>query len=265
MKKSFINIPSYVRNEIEEGSLFVVNHSGGKDSQAMTVLLSKIIPSEQVLVIHSELPEVDWEGIPEHIESTIPSDWEIQYTRAAKTFFDMVERRYEKDRSRPCFPSPSIRQCTSDLKRGPIDRVVRHFLKERSHLNKRVVHCVGIRAEESSSRAKALTWKSYSRESKAGREVYHWLPIHELKLDQVLEVIENAGQELHWAYKEGMSRLSCCFCIMANQQDLTIAARLKPDLFKRYVDLEERTGFTMSMSRKPLTEITKVIPIKAVA
>ena len=256
-----IDVPEYVQAEIDAGSLFVVNHSGGKDSQAMTALLSQVLPANQVLVIHAELPEVDWEGIPDHIETTAPNDWPIRYTQATKTFFQMVERRYEKDPNRPCFPSPSIRQCTSDLKRGPIDRTVRHYLKEHPELNKRVVHCVGIRAEESSSRAKATTWKEYKTESKAGRQVFHWLPIHHLTERQVYQVIRDANQEPHWAYLAGMSRLSCCFCIMANQKDLQTAARLKPGLFRRYVELEKRTGFTMSMAQKPLTEITGVIPI----
>ena len=58
--------------------------------------------------------------------------------------------------------------------------------------------------------------------------------------------------------RAGMTRLSCCFCIMAGQSDLITAARLKPDLYRRYVETEKRLGFTLSMSRKTLPEITGV-------
>ena len=45
------------------------------------------------------------------IKDTI--DHEFFVVQAGKTFFDMVEHRQ-------MFPSPKNRQCTSDLKRGPI-------------------------------------------------------------------------------------------------------------------------------------------------
>ena len=266
-----MKIPDYIKAEIEAGALFVVNHSGGKDSQAMAIKLKEILPPEQVLAVHAILPEVDWEGIPEHIEGTLPDGWELIYCQAGKTFFEMVERRYEKDNNRPCFPSPAIRQCTSDLKRGPIDKAVRHWLKAHPEHNKRVVHCVGIRAEESSARAKAPVWKRIDRESKAGREVFHWHPIAEMLIDEVFETIKNANEKPHWAYEAGMSRLSCAFCIMGSKADLATAARLKPDLYQRYVDLEKKTGFTMMMSKLTLEEVTgipagrKIIPIKEVA
>jgi DNA sulfur modification protein DndC len=60
-----------------------------------------------------------------------------------------------------------------------------------------------------------------------------------------------------------MSRLSCCFCIMANTADLTTAARLAPELYRRYVETERRLDFTLSPSRKFLTEITGIEPAPA--
>ncbi len=255
MTNRTLHIPEAVQEEISRGSLFVINDSGGKDSQCMKALLLRHIPHSQVLVVHAELPEVDWDGLREHIELNTPSTVEIRYTRAVKTFFEMVERRYEKDPSRPCFPSPQIRQCTSDLKRGPIDRAVRHWLKEHPTHSKRIVHCIGIRAEESVQRSKAVTWKQNKRESKAGRTVFEWLPIHDFSEREVRATVAEDGQELHWAYGAGMTRLSCCFCIMASKQDLRTAARLRPELAKRYVELETRTGYTMSMAREPLANI----------
>lgn len=94
--------------------------------------------------------------------------------------------------------------------------------------------------------------------SKAGRSWWEWLPILELSSDEVFDMIDRAEQVPHWAYGEGMTRLSCCFCIMASKSDLTTAARLNPDLYRRYVETEKRIGHTLSMSRKPLEEITGI-------
>ena len=39
----------------------------------MTILLSRVVPHEQRLVVHAPLGEVEWPGTIEHIENTIPS------------------------------------------------------------------------------------------------------------------------------------------------------------------------------------------------
>ena len=260
-----------IRSEIDRGALFVVNHSGGKDSQAMTALLRDVLPADRTIVVHAELPEADWEGLREHIESTVPAEWPVRYIQAIDkagkpiTFFDMVERRHQKDTTRPCWPGPKVRECTALLKRDPIAKVVRHELNARGL--KRAVQIIGIRAEESPDREKMDDWKRRDRECTKSdkRTVHEWLPIHDLTESEVRQVVADAGQELHPAYAAGMSRLSCCFCIMASKSDLRTAARLKPELAQRYIDLEERYGFTMNMARKPLREIIAEVADESIA
>ena len=108
-----------IRSLIARGALFIINHSGGKDSQAMTLKLGELVPRRQLLVIHADLPGVDWEGLVDHIDATafgLP----ILVARAGKTFLEMVEHR-------GMFPSPANRQCTSDLKRVPSPRSSAHI------------------------------------------------------------------------------------------------------------------------------------------
>lgn len=245
------HIPPAFLDLVARGALVVVNHSAGKDSQAMFLRLRRLVPAAQLLVVHAALDGVEWEGTVEHILSTIGPDIAFRLARPASTFWDMVERR-------GMFPSPANRQCTSDLKRGPIEREVRRYLAENPQFGGLVVSCMGMRAEESTSRSKLETWKPSARNSKAGRTWFDWLPIHHLSTADVFATIKAAGQSPHWAYEAGMSRLSCCFCIMASAADLTTAARLKPDLYRRYVETERRLGFTLSMSRRPLPEITGI-------
>lgn len=227
---------------IQAGALFVCNHSGGKDSQAMLIYLKKHVPFDQLLLIHAELPGVEWDGTEDKVREyagNIP----VIVTRSKKTFFEMVEHR-------GMYPSPKYRQCTSDLKRGPIEKVIRRYLKENQHFDGLIVNCMGMRAQESSARAKAKTFKFNKRNSKAGREWYDWLPIHDMLEDQVFASIKEAGEVPHWAYKAGMSRLSCCFCIMSSKADLVTAAKLNPLLYKKHVETEKRIGQSMMMPIK---------------
>jgi 3'-phosphoadenosine 5'-phosphosulfate sulfotransferase (PAPS reductase)/FAD synthetase len=234
----------------DSGALFVLSHSAGKDSQAMTLAVRQVVPDSQILVVHASLEGVEWEGVIEHIEATT-AGLPLVIAKPASTFFDMVDRR-------GMFPSPANRQCTSDLKRGPIEREVRRYLAAHPEFSGQVVMCMGMRAQESSGRAKLVAFKRNDRNSKAGREWFDWLPIHDVSEREVFAIIAAAGETPHWAYAAGMTRLSCCFCIMASEADLTTAARLNPELYGRYVAKERELGFTLSMSRRPLPEITGI-------
>jgi DNA sulfur modification protein DndC len=154
------------------------------------------------------------------------------------------------------FPDAARRQCTSDLKRGPIEKVIRAIMAKRT--NKTIVSCMGLRADESPGRAKKEVFKLDEGNSKAGRTWYNWLPIHSMTTEEVFDTIHSAGQKAFHIYYKGMTRKSCCFCIMASKHDLTTAAGLRPELYKKYVEMEKKLGFTLQMSRKTLPEITGI-------
>ncbi|EFO32589.1 phosphoadenosine phosphosulfate reductase [Roseibium sp. TrichSKD4] len=236
---------------ISQGALFVVNHSGGKDSQAMLIKLREFgVPDDQLLIIHADLGKVEWAGSQEHIKRTsfgLP----LVVAKARRTLLQMVEER-------GMWPSPQQRQCTSDLKRGPIEREIRRHLKANPHYRGLVVNCMGMRAQESHNRAKAEKFRFNARNSKAGREWYDWLPIHDLTEVQVYSTIRDAGQSPAWPYFAGMTRYSCCFCIMASEADLKTAATLNPSLYREVVRLERKVGHTLSMTRRPLEQITRI-------
>ena len=245
-----------IRALVDRGALFVSNHSGGKDSQATLIRLLETVPRGQIVVVHATLGEAEWPGALEHAEKQA-AEARVPFivARAVKTFFEMVEHRFKvrPGPNSPCWPSASNRQCTSDLKRGPIEREVRRYAKEHGH--SLIVSCMGLRAAESTGRGKLPAFRKNERGSVAGREWYEWLPIHSLTTEQVFTTIRDAGQEPHSAYASGNERLSCTFCIMGSARDIANGARQRPDLFAKYVEIEQRTGYTMHMSRKSLTEI----------
>ena len=115
--------------------------------------------------------------------------------------------------------------------------------------------CTGLRAGESENRAKQEPLKLNKKNSKAGREWWEWLPIHQLTTLEVFAAIAEAGEQVHWCYQAGMSRMSCCLCIMASQADLALGAQLRPDLLVAYAVREKAYGFTFRMDRRSLTDL----------
>ena len=96
----------------------VVNHSGGKDSTRMLGLVRNRFPDVATYAVMADT------GF-EHKAPVSAEVWarsrcaefglHLTVVRNPKrTYLEMVEQR-------GIFPSPQFRQCTSDLKRGPID------------------------------------------------------------------------------------------------------------------------------------------------
>ena len=248
-----IGLPRACRRMIREGALFAINSSGGKDSQAMTILLSRIVPHNQLIVIHAPLGDVEWPDTVSHIQATIPGDVPLVMAPIASGQ-SLLERIEQRGR----FPDKRRRFCTSDFKRGPIERELRRHLAANPRFRGLIVNSLGIRADESADRSRRTPWTANARNSKAGRQWFDWLPIFNFSEPEVFAAIHQAGQQPHWAYTAGMSRLSCSFCILASRSDLRRAAELRPQLYARYVALERRIGHTLSPTRLPLPAVTGI-------
>lgn len=267
-----------LREFVRRGALVVANHSGGKDSQAMLDLLAGEVPCEQLVAIHADLAEVEWGGTREHarehaealgvpfLTAKAKMGREVaerlgRAVGAPKTFLDMVESRRIARPDAPCFPSSKHRQCTSDLKRGPLDSAVARYAAKHGH--PLIVSAIGLRAAESSGRSKLPVWSFSSDNSKAGREWWDYLPIHHLSRLDVFRVIESTGRRPHWAYAAGNDRLSCVFCIMGSKGDLRRGAEWNPELFAEYDAMERLSGKNAHMSNRPLRELVGMTPDEA--
>lgn len=246
-----VNIPAEARHLIDRGALVAVSHSGRKDSQAMMIVLSRIVPRDRIVAVHAPLGRVEWPGTIEHIRGTLPPGVPLILAPIAsgKTLLERVEER-------GMWPSSSCRWCTSDFKRGPIERELRWYLKSHRRYGDLIISAMGMCALESPARAKRPLWQRSERLSRAGRQGFNWLPIHNLTAEQVFRIIREAGQEPHWAYAAGMSRLSCSFCILSSGADLRRAAELRPELYRDYAALEDRIGHTLSPTGVPLRRLT---------
>ena len=184
---SDIPVPPECREMIARDALVAISTSGAKDSQAMTILISRIVPRDQLVAIHAPLAKVEWPGTIEHIERTVPDcvPLILAPVTSGKSLLDSIEERGR-------FPSASVLWCTSSQKRAPIERELRRYLKAHPQFGGRLVNAMGMRAEESAARASKLPWKRNDRNSRAGRSWFDWLPIFGLTETQVFDVIRAA-------------------------------------------------------------------------
>jgi len=252
-------VDSEISKMAKEGAIAYVSSSGGKDSQDLFLKIRDIFPKEQIVVVHANLGEVEWEGIVDHIKNNI-DDHTLNIVESKNNFLSTVERR-------GMWPSPAQRWCTSDLKQSPIFKFIRNDMERRGVTKS--LNAMGIRAEESSNRARkarlsvnsTLTYLDVDK-----RLVFDWNPILKHSEIEVFQNIGAAGQKPFWAYERN-ERISCSFCIMGSASDLKHAAEVNPELYDRYVATEIAVGHTMFMvTRKgvmvpvPLTQKTGVKP-----
>lgn len=231
-----------IRELVARGALFAVSHSGGKDSQAQLIQVRKVVPDEQLLVIHAPLKHVEWEGALEQARAQTPAGVPFVLAQAVDAQGDekwLLE--WVLDRGK--WPSIGQRWCTSDWKTGPIKRDVKAYADANGYTI--IVEALGLRAQESDRRNERPAFRPIPKEHgkrsaklKQTREWYEWLPIKWMSTDEVFETIHAAGQAPLWTYQEGLSRASCAFCILASASDLRVAARLAPELYATYVAIE---------------------------
>ena len=234
-----------------EGSVaLLLNLSGGKDSTRMLGLVREKYPTVKTYAVMADtgfehvkpVPAVEW-------CQEIAARFDLPLTvvrNPNKTYLEMVRRR-------GMFPSAQFRQCTSDLKRGPIQKFLRTIPE------KVVINCMGMRADESPQRARQIPWKHDRELSKNGRTVYNWLPIFEETTEQVLTWHWQKAVPLHPVYvpeyhHDGtvggyLRRFSCRVCIFATDHDLRMIHQHDREAFNIVSALEQDIGFTMRSGR----------------
>lgn len=215
----------------------VINFSGGKDSTAMLAYVCETYPHLPKQVV---MADTGWEH-PDAVE------WSTQIVGRFGLTLKVV-RNPHKDflamvRKRGKFPSPAQRQCTSDLKRGPIQTWIRRNVQD-----KLVINCLGLRAEESPGRAKKLPLSRDKTMTNGKRTVWNWLPIHSWSEAQVLGYLAERELPLHPVYNH-LRRFSCRVCIYMTTSDLRAVAKHDPAAFEQIAQLEEEMGFTMQPGR----------------
>lgn len=225
---------------------FVVNHSGGKDSTRMLGFVRRRFPGSATYAVMADT------GF-EHQKPISAAEFArercaefglelILVRNPRRTYLEMIEQR-------GMFPSAKFRQCTSDLKRGPIEKYVR------SLHHRVIVNCIGIRAEESNARSRLSPLELNRSLTTRARTVYNWLPIFDQTLGEVLTWHWVNAIRLHPVYvpeyhKDGttggyLRRFSCRVCIFSTDADLRAIHEHDREAFNVVSNLETKLGFTM--------------------
>ncbi|MBZ0316593.1 MAG: phosphoadenosine phosphosulfate reductase family protein [Anaerolineae bacterium] len=230
---------------LRQGAALVLSVSGGKDSDAMSHWLLDQRLTEgwcgPVKMVHADLGRADWHMTGDYVEGLAKHKGvELHVVRWLDgDLIDRIWQRWEKDKTRPCWPSAAARYCTSDLKRGPISRWIRHTFPTGA-----VICAMGLRAGESQARARRPTVTIREDCTSQGRRVLNWLPIHAWTESQVWSCIQSHGGIRHPAYNFGNRRLSCACCVLANTNDLLNGAIHNPATYQELCRIEAVTGYS---------------------
>ena len=239
-----IIVPEQVRN----AEAIFVSHSGGKDSQAMLAALIRLGLKDKLVLVHSDLGEMEWEPMEHWIERNafgLP----LHVVRSEMTFFDLA-RKYGR------LPSGRQQFCTDFLKTKPIGQFIHEYMTKNGI--KTAINATGMRAEESPRRAKKKPFilskgkgssGMHQPKKYAGHTVFDWLPIFDYTTAEVYGEIAHAGQEPHQVYSMGFSRLSCVFCVNGRIDEHQKAAELRPELAKKVAELERELGKTYRLKQ----------------
>jgi 3'-phosphoadenosine 5'-phosphosulfate sulfotransferase (PAPS reductase)/FAD synthetase len=219
----------------------LINSSAGKDSQTMLREVVRLAdaqgcPRAKLVVVHANLGRrVEWDGTQE-LAAEQAAHYGLAFrvvTHPKGDLLDYVRRRAAtlaaKGSTASPWPSSGCRWCTSDLKRGPVAKVMTE-LAARTRAAEgsrpaRILNCLGMRAGESVGRSKLVPFKRDDKQSNTRREVTAWLPIFDWTAERVWADVRASGVRHHPAYDLGMPRLSCALCIYAPKSALMLAGK----------------------------------------
>lgn len=224
----------------------IVNTSSGKDSQTIlryiaTQATAEGFPSERIVCAHADLGRIEWPGTKElaKLQSDI---YGYRLWVMARPQGDLLSHILQRGK----WPDMKNRYCTSDHKRGQIDKLFTEVCNSIYDGARpvRILNVMGMRAEESPARSKLVPFTQNARASNGKRHVDNWLPIHGWKIGDVWKDIKDSGVPYHRAYDLGMPRLSCIFCVFSPPAALMIAGKNNPELLNDYVLAEQLMGHT---------------------
>lgn len=202
------------------GKRIVASVSGGKDSAAMSLWLT-----EQGVEHDRVFCDTGWEH-----------DLTYEYLRGPLeavlgpiTWLHPKRKMEELIRYKETFPLRTQRFCTQELKVFPIQR----HIKALTETGEDVVNVVGIRAAESTSRAKLPEWEYLD-----GFDCDAWRPLLQWSEQEVIDIHHRHKLPPNPLYLRGASRVGCWPCIYARKEEIRLVAAMDPTRIDRLRVLE---------------------------
>ncbi len=207
--------------------MFIASFSGGKDSQVVLDLVSRVIPSNDFSVIYSDTgyelpPSLE---IYEQTKKLYQKQYPDLQFYIAKNHQDVL---YYWDKMGS--PSNIQRWCCSVMKTAPLYKKLKEISKKEKQPH--VLTFDGIRGEESYRRA------NYSR---IGKDVKHnnvinASPILQWNLVEIYLYLFNRKLPINPAYRCGLTRVGCITCPFASSWNDNICLKQYPEKLKPFDD-----------------------------
>ena len=207
--------------------MFVASFSGGKDSQVVLDLVSRVIPPTDFFVVYSD---TGYELPP---SLSLYGDVEKYY----KEKYPLL-RFYTARNHQPLMyywdeigtPSRIHRWCCSVMKSAPLTRLLKEIDGKGKQPN--VILFEGVRHEESVNR---------QSRSRIGKNVKHnnvinASPILEWNATETYLYILLHGLPFNDAYRRGLSRVGCVICPYSSGWSEDLCGQLYPETLKPFVD-----------------------------
>lgn len=212
---------------ISNTDIFVTSFSGGKDSQVLLDLVSRVIPAEDFVVIYSD---TGYE-LPPSLE--LYKEIENFYTQKYPTIRFHIAKNHQ-----PVLyywdeigtPSRIHRWCCSIMKSAPLSKLLKDIVGNGKQPN--AVLFDGVRAEESPSR---------SSRSRIGKNVKHnkvinASPLLEWNATEVYLYLFLYGLPINKAYRRGLSRVGCVICPYSSTWSEDLCGQLYPDTLSPFIN-----------------------------
>lgn len=249
---------------ISAGAVVVYSLSGGKDSAVAAHKANQLLdmlghPKELRRAIHADLGRIEWDVTLETVQA-VASLLDVPLMVVRHNKHDMISRweaRFSEGKRRYAnlevfnligpWSSASLRFCTAEMKQQVISPAL-----QKAFPGKVIISVVGIRREESASRANTPISKPEERWNKDdGTTLMTWHPAVEVKTDEVFAYHHRHGLPLHLAYDLQSSRLGCSFCVLQRQEDQRASNRHQSNhgTYRHLVSVEAGSTFSFQPAR----------------
>lgn len=207
--------------------IFVTSFSGGKDSQVVLDLVSRVVPAEDFVVIYSDTgyelpPSLNlYDKVKEYYNEKYPNlrFYTAKNHQPVLHYWDEIGT-----------PSRIHRWCCSIMKSAPLSKLLKEIVGNGKQPN--AILFDGVRAEESPSR---------SSRSRIGKNVKHnkiinVSPILEWNATEIYLYLLLNGLPTNEAYRKGLSRVGCVICPYSSSWSEDLCGQLYPETLAPFIN-----------------------------
>lgn len=216
---------------------FSISFSGGKDSQSVLDLVTRVIHSNDITIIFSDTTlehDYTYQTVDESIKYYKEKCPQLKFNIAkpVKTASDLF-----KDMG---LPSRFHRWCTPALKTAPYNNLINQLVDS----NSKIIVFEGVRAEESVQRSK------YKRIADGAKHpsIINARPILYWNFSEVILYNFYRKLPMNPLYRYGLSRIGCELCPYSSDWSESITAHITNKFKKEYIPLIKEYAINRGLS-----------------